>query len=71
MVIKDYRDSGWINWILGLVGHTSFLVGSLLFFSENRETVGTWLFVTGSSTMLTGLLAELLVWLEQKGDIKL
>lgn len=37
---------------LGLVGNAAFLIGSLFFLSESLQTLGVWIFIVGSATVL-------------------
>jgi hypothetical protein len=61
-LVKEYE---WIYLCIGLVGNTTFLVGSLLFLSDATKAAGTWLFVGGSALMLIGALGNALVKIYQ------
>ena len=62
------RDYPRIHLTLGLLGNTTFLVGSVFFLYEPPlQTVGTWLFIIGSLGMLLGSIGSVLVKVE-KGE---
>ena len=54
------RNFGWVHTMLGLIGNTAFLIGSILFFWESTKTIGIWLFVVGAAGMLIGSAGEAL-----------
>lgn len=60
------RDFPWLHLTLGLVGNLLFVIGSVLFFFQQLETGAIWLFVLGSTGMLTGSLGELFVRIEKR-----
>lgn len=63
LLLRDYR---WIHQGFGLVGNLLFVIGSVLFLPSfsAEQTIGVWLFITGSLLMLIGALGEFLVsWL--------
>lgn len=59
-LVKDYE---WIHLSVGLIGHVSFLVGSVLFLPafEPLKTLGVWLFIVGAGAMLIGYSGRALV----------
>ncbi len=65
-IAKDYP---WIHTGLGLVGNTSFFVGSIFFLFAGLKLAGTWLFILGSLGMLIDTLGEALLRLEGFADI--
>ncbi len=58
---KLFHDYEWIHTVLGIVGNTSFLVGSILFFWKQTKDIGVWLFVFGASGMLVAPLGSAFV----------
>ncbi len=54
------RNFGWVHTMLGLIGNTAFLIGSVLFFWESTKTLGIWFFVIGATGMLIGSIGEAL-----------
>lgn len=60
------REFPWIHLTLGLIGNTSFFVGSIFFFYEGLKTAGIWLFVIGSLGMLLGSIGEFVIRIEKK-----
>lgn len=59
-LVKDYE---WIHLSVGLIGHISFLTGSILFLPafEPYKTIGVWLFIVGAGAMLVGYSGRALV----------
>ena len=51
LLVRDYQ---WVHLSLGLLGNTSFFVGSVLFLFEQLKLAGVWLFIIGSAGMLIG-----------------
>lgn len=66
------HDFGWIHLSLGLLGNALFLIGSVLFLPvfEEQQTIGVWLFITGSFLMLIGAVGRLLVELLELPDTR-
>ncbi len=62
-------DYPWIHTGLGLIGNTSFFVGSIFFLFTGLKLAGTWLFILGSLGMLVDTLGEALLRLEGFADI--
>ncbi|MGJ3233095.1 MAG: YrhK family protein [Oceanicaulis sp.] len=60
VLVRDYE---WIHLSVGLIGHVSFLTGSILFLPafEPLKTLGVWLFIIGASAMLIGYAGRALV----------
>ncbi len=58
---KLFHDYEWVHTILGIIGNTSFLVGSILFFWKQTKETGVWLFVFGASGMLIASIGTALV----------
>ena len=60
ILVKDYE---WIHLSVGLIGHVSFLAGSVLFLPafEPLKTLGVWLFILGAAAMLVGYAGRALV----------
>lgn len=65
-IIRFVNDYPWIHTVLGLVGNTAFLVGSVLFLFRATETAAIWLFITGASGMLLGSLGSAIVTYEER-----
>jgi hypothetical protein len=61
-LVKEYE---WIYLCIGLVGNSTFLIGSILFLSDATKSAGTWLFVGGSALMLLGAAGSALVKIYQ------
>jgi hypothetical protein len=57
------QNYGWVHQSLGLFGNLTFVAGSILFLPqmESYKTLGVWLFIVGSSSMLIGALGRFLV----------
>ncbi len=64
------QDFGWIHTGIGLVGNTTFFLGSIFFLPTFKkweavgmewQTVGVWLFIVGAFFMLVGAVGTLLV----------
>lgn len=53
--VHKYR---WIHLSIGLLGNTSFVVGSLMYLFEHSREVGTWFWLAGSVGMLLGRIGE-------------
>lgn len=62
------RDYEWIHIGLGLIGNTSFFVGSILFLWKSAMLAGTWLFIIGSLGMLIGSVGSAVVRYEERGQ---
>lgn len=62
-LINEFR---WVHTGVGLIGNTSFFVGSIFFFWEATKTAGIWLFVVGAFGMMVGSVGELLVRYERR-----
>jgi len=64
------QEYSWVHLSLGLLGNTSFLVGSVFFLPrfEEIKTVGVWLFIFGAFFMWIGAIGRLLVgiWEEEE-----
>lgn len=56
-VINRYRA---IHTVMGIIGNTLFLTGSVLFLSGSRTTA-IWLFIAGSTGMLIGSVGSAMV----------
>lgn len=61
------RHHTWVHTILGLIGNTCFVVGSVFFLFEPVKTAGIWLFVVGSLGMLLGSVGQAVVNWEEPG----
>lgn len=48
------RKYEWVHLTLGLIGNTCFAAGSVLFLWESTKTLGTYLFIVGSTGMWVG-----------------
>lgn len=62
-LVRDYR---WIHVTLGIIGNTSFFVGSIFFLYKSMETAAIWLFIAGSLGMLIGSVGEAIVNFEEQ-----
>ncbi|MFP3915436.1 MAG: YrhK family protein [Actinomycetota bacterium] len=62
------RNYEWIHTSLGLVGNTSFLVGSVFFLWESLKPAGTWLFIVGAFGMLVGSVGRAIVDLDSSEE---
>lgn len=56
-----FYEFEWIHLTLAMIGNTTFLIGSVLFFWESTKTAGVWLFVVGAAGMLIGSIGSALV----------
>lgn len=63
LLIQEYD---WVHWGLGLLGNITFFIGSILFLSDDTETIGIWLFIIGSAGMLIGSIGKYIVWWDKK-----
>ena len=66
-------ENFWIHTIVGIIGNTSFFVGSALLLTSSTRDIAIWLFVFGSAGMLLGDIGDGLVHWEQsrlKQDIR-
>ena len=63
------QDYPWIHTGLGLVGNTTFFVGSIFFLFAGLQLAGTWLFIAGSLGMLIDTVGEALLRLEGYADL--
>lgn len=59
----------WIHTGLGLVGNTTFFVGSIFFLFAGLREAGTWLFIAGSLGMLIDTVGEALLRIEGYADL--
>ncbi|MAU09946.1 MAG: hypothetical protein CL607_09015 [Anaerolineaceae bacterium] len=57
-----------LHWMLGIFGNFSFFLGSILFLSDEWETVGVWLFILGSGGMLISSLGKFAAWRGRQPD---
>jgi len=62
------QDYPWIHTGLGLVGNTTFFVGSIFFLFAGLKVAGTWLFIAGSLGMLIDTVGETLLRVEGSAD---
>lgn len=62
-----FRRFEWIHVGLGLLGNSSFFVGSLFFLSEDTHDLGVWLFIVGSFGMLSGSVGSAVVKVKRDG----
>lgn len=64
------RNYEWIHVSLGLFGNLLFVAGSCMFLSEQLKTGALWLFVAGSTLMLTGALGNAVIklWRVEEGE---
>lgn len=60
LIVQDY---GWIHTGIGFVGNLTFFIGSIFFLPafEPLQTLGVWLFISGSLLMLIGSAGEFAV----------
>lgn len=63
MIRKLARRYFWIHAIIGIVGHSLFVGGSVLFLWDARQPA-IWLFICGSTGMLVGTVGSVLARLE-------
>lgn len=62
-LINEFR---WVHTFLGLIGNTSFFIGSIFFlYPASLERVGVWLFIAGSLGMMIGSAGEAVVRYER------
>lgn len=61
------KDNQAIHTVIGLVGSTTFFVGSILFISDTTVLAGTILFIIGSLFMLVGSVGDAIVKREKWG----
>jgi len=62
-LVRDYR---WIHVTLGIIGNTSFFVGSIFFLYKSMQIPAIWLFIAGSLGMLIGSVGEAIVIFEER-----
>lgn len=55
----------WFHVVTGLIGNTTFVIGSVFFLSKSWMTLGTWLFIVGSAGMLIGTIGSAIVTYER------
>ncbi|WP_030377282.1 MULTISPECIES: YrhK family protein [unclassified Streptomyces] len=55
------QDFPFIHLVIGGIGNTTFLIGSVFFLFPSLERVALWLFVVGSLGMFVGTLGEVFV----------
>lgn len=65
VLIRDYQ---WFHIGLGLIGNTSFVIGSILFFWEKFKQPAIWLFVVGSTGMLVASIGRAIVQYEEERE---
>lgn len=58
----------WIHTWIGIAGNVLFVLGSIMFMSEQNRSVGTWLFIVGSTAMLIGNVGRALVDVHRGSD---
>lgn len=63
VLLRDYQ---WIHLGLGVLGNTTFVVGSVFFLFDSLKNAGTWLFIIGSAGMLVGSLGSVVVKLTEE-----
>jgi len=61
-LIHQYQ---WFHLAMGLLGNTSFVVGSVFFLWESLKPAGVWLFIIGSAGMLLGSIGAAIVAYER------
>ena len=59
-------ENFWIHTIVGIIGNSSFFVGSILLLSSSARYTAIWLFVFGSAGMLLGDIGDGLAHWEQR-----
>ncbi|MEZ5239643.1 MAG: YrhK family protein [Microthrixaceae bacterium] len=57
-----------VHTVLGMIGNTAFLVGSVFFLYESLKRIGTWLFIVGALGMLIGSIGSALVQWKSSED---
>lgn len=62
-LVRHYQ---WVHRTLGLIGNTSFVIGSIFFFWDFLMFAAIWLFVVGSAGMLVGSLGSAILKLEEE-----
>ena len=66
-LIHQYQ---WFHVATGLIGNTTFVIGSVFFLWKSWMLPGTWLFIIGSVGMLIGSLGNTIVTYERsKGRV--
>ncbi|HAD47158.1 MAG TPA: hypothetical protein DIU19_03570 [Alcanivorax sp.] len=55
----------WFHLAMGLLGNTTFVVGSVFFLWESLKPAGVWLFIIGSVGMLLGSIGAAIVTYER------
>ncbi|EKF73833.1 hypothetical protein A11A3_11508 [Alcanivorax hongdengensis A-11-3] len=61
-LIHQYQ---WFHVSMGLIGNTTFVIGSVFFLWEDWQRAGTWLFIIGSVGMLLGSIGSAIVTYER------
>lgn len=62
-MISDFR---WVHTGLGLIGNTSFFIGSIFFLWDGAlQKAGVWLFIAGALGMMLGSIGEAIVKYER------
>ncbi|MEG6507434.1 YrhK family protein [Methyloligella sp. 2.7D] len=58
LIVHKY---GWVHQVLGVLGNTAFVVGSVMFLPRfpSWYSFAVWLFIVGSALMLIGALGRL------------
>ncbi|MFR0357244.1 YrhK family protein [Streptomyces sediminimaris] len=62
------QDFPFIHLVIGGIGNTTFLVGSVFFLFPSLERVALWLFVVGSLGMFVGTIGEAFVRHKRKSQ---
>ncbi|MDX1802472.1 MAG: YrhK family protein [Alcanivorax sp.] len=55
----------WFHLGMGLLGNTTFVIGSVFFLWQDWQEAGTWLFIVGSAGMLLGSIGSAIVAYER------
>ncbi len=55
----------WFHLAMGLLGNSTFVVGSVFFLWEAWKPAGVWLFIIGSTGMLLGSIGAAIVAYER------
>ncbi len=54
------KEFPYVHTGLGIIGNTSFFVGSIFFLWESTKLAGIWLFIVGAFGMMIGSMGEAL-----------